>query len=605
MLEIYDVDVKQTNGEYNIRKLNKIIFTIMKINDKKIRNKLLIEKLFLNYELFCTVMNLRLLNLTNYCLSFDFIKELLDLFNNTDENIDDDCISAISVLIQSICISINESLTKYPQSIGTQICSRINCLYGLNDYFTKFIDDCDRLSLNECSLIAPCQLMPLNNSRLRLVHNFYKKIIDFQDLGLSSNNMHIEFFLYGNTVGLFNWNKISSKTSELIKEIDLPQGLGKFKLLRVFKYIDKDRYGMVVASDFAIVCIDDNGQEISKPKSNDSKISDVVLVETRGFIVLYEKKNYLNIFETHSSDHEPLPIHKEKFNSIITHFSYNKSETLGWTDGPLFISIFLQNSELRIYQVICSSKTEKMRASINLNLVYKYAFQNTQLVSGAFELNQNLIQDSSKFSFVSVFENKRFLLIEMDEKSEIKTNEIFIKIEENFSIFKIIAHYCGILVYQDYRSTFFFHKKTKKLVSIPAIYKEIDIFGDLDSFLRIYANNQEYLDIYLIKFYGDNYEIVNLISKFQFMDQIQSISINSEYFKFLLFLFHHLIVFCIQDNGLTYVRLKNGCLFDISTNSFILSQIQNQCFSRTTDRIDYILSMGLDNRCLTFSTNTQ
>ena len=492
----------------------------MKINDKIIRSKFLIEKVFLNYEFLYELFKNQYFNVSNYCLNFDFIDELISFLSKT-EHLDNEFLIASAALIQSVCISQNDSLNKYPNSIATQLCSRIRCLSGLSKDFTKFIKDCDELSPKTCALIAPCQLMPLCDARIRLVHNFFREIIDYQDLG-AVNGINKGFYLYNTNVGIFNWNSDGSKKSDLAKEIELPENC-KYKLLRVFQYKQNlSAYGIIVATDSSIFCLNDNGQEISKQKVNEGeKVKDIVLVGDRGFIVFYENKDYFCVFETHCKENSF--IHKQPFESCISFICYNGKNGWGWSNSndALYLAVFLENSEINIFDVYEDASTK----IISLNQIFKHLVK-PKPISGAFQ--QGVYDNACKFRFFATFESNKFLLIELKSNNQFLFQGIKPNMMEEDRLFNVLSYDSNFAVLTDDESTYFYDTKAIRWFKIGEVYKDVDIFDGVNGFCKIYAYNEKYLDVYLIKLYQKNFEIVKLINKFQFMDEIQMIACDSK-----------------------------------------------------------------------------
>jgi hypothetical protein len=107
--------------------------------------------IFLNNKFLFTIFNQqKFFSLTNYCYQYDLLSDLYDIMDIENKPEDEDLEYASSEknyfvaaagLIQSIVISLNESLNKYPKTIGNQICAKINCLNGLSEDFSIFIRD--------------------------------------------------------------------------------------------------------------------------------------------------------------------------------------------------------------------------------------------------------------------------------------------------------------------------------------------------------------------------------------------------------------------------------------------------------------------------------
>jgi hypothetical protein len=202
-----------------------------------------------------------------------------------------------------------------------------------------------------------------------------------------------------------------------------------------------NKFGIIVATKTSIQCFDDFGREISKQKiKTDEIIKDVLIVCDKGFIVFFDNKNFINIFDTFSK--RGLPIHQEKFESNITFFSYNKLKHTGWTvldnEVPLYISIYLEHKDIVIYQVL--NETSKPQLVISLKSIFKQNFYPLKLISGGFHLDSN----SNYFKFFVTSNENKFLSIELTENNEIICQGIKTNSEKN--LFFVISYYYEIVV---------------------------------------------------------------------------------------------------------------------------------------------------------------
>jgi hypothetical protein len=505
-------NLKDNQERYTKRQINKRLELIMKIHDSVLRSEQLIEKVFLNYKFLFELFNQqKYFSLANYCYQYDFLYDIFDIMNikknqenrNNNRKLklickalnDKSHLVAIAGLIQSIVIVLNESLIQYPKTIGNQICSKINCLNGLSEDFTIFIRDSIKLSAKDCSLIAHTQTSQLSDARVRSVHNFFSKIIDYQNLG-NRDDVERDFFLYDKAVAFFDWNRDESKQSRLIKEIEIQPAIeNQYEILRVFEFKENvNKFGIIVATKTSIQCFDDFGREISKQKiKTDEIIKDVLIVCDKGFIVFYDNKNFINIFDTFSK--RGLPIHQQKFESNITFCNYNRIKHAGWTvwnnDVPLFISIYFEHKEIVIFQVL--NDTTKGQLAISLKSIFKQKFNSLKPISGGFHLNSG----SNYFQFFVTTNENKFLSIELTENNEIINQGIKTNIENN--LFNVISYYDEIVVLTDNLKTYFFNNKTNKWFSIPDCYKRVVVLKQSEDFYRIFAYNDKYFELFLLK----------------------------------------------------------------------------------------------------------
>ena len=529
--------MKNDQEEYTKRQINKILELIMKIQDSILRSKQLVEKVFLNYKFLFTLFNQqKYFSVANYCYQYDFLSDLYYKINNInnigykitlDAVAENTYVVAIAGLIQSIVISLNESLNQYPKTIGNQICSRINCLNGLSEDFSIFIRDCNKMSVKDCSLIAHAQISELSEARTGSVHNFFKRLIDYQNLG-EKEDVQRDFFLFDKTVAYCDWqHKGRSKTSRLIKEIEIPSELpSQYEILRVFEFKENsNKFGIIVATKTSIQCFDDNRKEISKQKIQPGElVKDVLIVNSERFIVLFDNKNYINIFDTFSK--RGLPIHQQKFESNITFFSYNKMKHAGWVncwdyDKKLYISIYLENKDIIIYQVL--NDISNVQLVISLKPIFKQNLHSVQPISGGFHLNS----DSNYFKFFVTSNENKFLSIELTGENEITCQGIKTNIENNS--FYVLSFYDEIAVFSNNVKTYFFNHKTNKWFSISENYKRVVVQKVSEDFYRIFAYTDKYFELFFIKTSQDSYKIAKLIDKYQFIDEIRFISFSSKF----------------------------------------------------------------------------
>ena len=367
------------------------------------------------------------------------------------------------------------------------------------------------------------QTSQLSDARVRSVHNFFQQIIDYQNLG-SRGDINRDFFLYDKAVAFFDWNK--DGRSRLIKEIQIQTEIEQpYEILRVFEYKENwNKFGIIIATKTSIQCFDDNRREISKQKIKaDEKIKDVLIVCDKEFIVFFENKSYLNIFDTFSK--RGLPIHQETFESNITFFNYNRIRHVGWANGddniPLYISIYLEHKDIIIFQVL--NDLSKLQPVISLKQIFKQNLHGLKPISGGFHLNS----DSNYFKFFATSNENKFLSIELTENNEIVCQGIKTNIENNS--FYVLSYYDEIVVFTDNLKTYFLNNKTNKWFSVSDCYKRVVVQKKSEDFYKIFAYTDKYFELFFIKANQDSYKIAKLIEKYQFIDEIRFITFYSKF----------------------------------------------------------------------------
>lgn len=61
---------------------------------------------------------------------------------------------------QKVMFVCGQTIDDYPDSFGFHLTSRLLSLYGINQYITKLIDDCDILSPSVCAFVSPYNQLP-------------------------------------------------------------------------------------------------------------------------------------------------------------------------------------------------------------------------------------------------------------------------------------------------------------------------------------------------------------------------------------------------------------------------------------------------------------
>ena len=526
IISMVSIFSKDNNDQYSKRQINKTLEIIMEINDVKLRSKELVEKVFLNYRFLFALFNQNsFFNVANYCLTFDYINDFVQFMDDV-EYFDNCTFIPIAALIQSLIISRNDALNQFPKSIGTQICSKIRCLNGLDENFTKFIKDYYKFSLNDCSLVAHSQLTQLSDVRSRIAHNFNKSIIDNQTFWFILDES-TEFYLYDKMVGVI-YRSLQGKV-KLIKELELPKEILDYKLLRVFQFA-YESFLIVAATLKSIICVDYNGREISKIELPNEIIKNVLPVGHIALIVFYENKNYIDIFDVNSKSSEPFQ--KEEFKSTINYFNYNLEKFWGFCNvhySSMYTCFLLDNKDVIIRQLVWDFKTPGI--NISFKPIFEQSFHPLNPISGAFLTNVN--RSVSKLKFFATSNENKFLSIELTRENRIICRGITMNMENKNRKFYTIIYFDNIVVFTDNVKTYLFNDKTNKLLSINGNYERVVVLKETDDFYRIYAYTNQYLDLYLTKLNQDSFTKAKLIDRYQFFSEIKFIVFISKYFNFI------------------------------------------------------------------------
>lgn len=519
------------NERYNMRRLNKVLELSLKIQDIHMRSKITIENIFLNYEFLYGIFK-RYFNAMDYTLTINYVKEIEEFFikgSQETNNHELDYLVPISTLIQVICLFNMSTLNNYADSVGLQMCSRLLGLYGICDIITKFIDTCDKMALKHCALVAPYQMQPLSNLKIRVLHNFFKPLRANQYLKIRSDYTP-DFFLCGKTIYLWIWAPESHKKSEHVGEISLPDIDSEYVFMKVYKFFHENTFALLVASKRDVLHIDENGKEKWRLSIGyNETIKHVFLIGDKAFILIYENRSYFDIFKLF----DKTQIERKSFDSKILFSKTNHSIKSAWSSKgykeDLYLSIGLEDSTLIIYQILCDFNQVVDNANNNVLINYKTIFMRRfsqyQILSGTFEILKRRSTFSNnlglKFRYIATFTGLRCVFIEYDDNLCLHVKglkALYHDINENYEL-KILYYKRNIVVMQYGNKLHLCYLGKMQWFCIPGTYSYVTI-NSLDGYLIICAHYGNILNVFLVQFNDKNYKILHLVKSLQLSDDI-------------------------------------------------------------------------------------
>ena len=533
------------NGQeiYNTRKLNKVLELSLKINNIVLRSDLLIDKIFLNYDFIYGIFK-RYFNAMDYTLTNNYIEELNYFIKDSKIDLSDYKIP-ISILIQLICMYNMNTLNDYPESVGLQLSSRLIGLYGISDFITKFIDECDSIAIKHCAMVSAFQCQPLNNIRTRVLHNFFRSIKSNQYL--KTSDVTPDFFLCSKSIFIWVWAPEQGEKSKIIGEIILPDVENDFNLMKIYNPFETDKYEIIIANSKYVINIEDTGKEKWRLSlSNNDQIKNVSIIGDRGFIITYEERNYIDLYNLQKKT----LIERKTFDSKIKFLKTNRSVKYAWAKKHymtnLFIAIGLEDSTLFIYKVTCDY-ANSVETKIDFIEIYKRQFKNYILVSGLFELFKTASAKNNEkfeFRFIATFNSLKCILIdlEFDGTLHVKGLKALCSVDNKEADLSLISFKKSIVTMQYDKSLHLYSLINKHWYTLPGVYSYVT-FNALDNYDIVCGIFKNVLNVFLIQKNENNYKVAHLIQGLQLSDEIFDAGIIESIFFFFSFFFFFNFVF--------------------------------------------------------------
>ena len=512
---------------FNIRKINRVLRLAIQLNDSVRRSKVMLEDIFLNYE-FLTAAFHNYFDLANYLYSEKNI--LIDFMICFSKQVyhENDYLIINSTIIQQIMMFNSYWLNKFPESSALQICSRILNFYGISEHFTKFIDECDKKSPKDCALLPTFQNQVQSDAFFKVVYDFHKNIISFQTCGYVElkSQILLDYFLCDNSVYKFYWHENEYEMSDLKEEINLPITNDSYISLVVFQYTDnitKVLNGFCAATTHMVFCFDDQGKQMSMIESRDDIIKDLIVVGDKCLLVLYEEKEYFDIFNHLTGK----CLKREIFNSNISFCTStvpkHEAFKINFENKNTYFSIMLENSTLFIYEIVC-------KLEIKLNKLFMNAFNdiNEKILDCAFQsLN---VDEKVKFRFIATFNEMKCFILTLTSENKFESygaQPILNKITSKD--FKILGFSRDVAFIQASVCLFVFHLSTRRCFSLPGRYDKVEIDFLNDTIGSIYCSSENSLHSFSWNMLESSYCYLQLLKPFEFYDEVFDMHFKSKF----------------------------------------------------------------------------
>ena len=507
---------------YNIRKINKVLSTAIRLDDSVLRSKVLLEDIFLNYE-FLTAAFHNYFDLSNYLLSENTI--VIDFMICFTKQIyhENDHLVLTATIIQQIMMFNSYWLNKFPHSTALQLLTRLLSFYGISESVTKFIDECDKKSPKDCALVPTFQNQVQSDAFFKVVYDFHKNIISYQSCGCIDlkSKIFLDFYLCDNSVYKFYWHQSEFELSELIDEISLPVTNDKYISLLVFQYNDENKNilnGFCVATIHQVFCFNNDGTQLSSIELNDEIMKNLILLGNQCLLIFYEQKEYFDVFNHVTGK----SLKREIFNSNISHALANLPKHYASMANNLktYFTVILEDTSVHIYEII-------FEIEIKLNKIFMRKF-NDKIIDCAF---QSKMATAIKFNFrfIATFNEMKCCLISLKLNNELQIYGAQPSLNRvTKKDFKIVGFSLDFLFLQTSSVLLIFDLNKLKCFSMPGLYQkvEVDFLNSVNG--SIYCSTENSLYSFSWNLNDDSYEYIQLLKPFEFYDEIFDMHIKSK-----------------------------------------------------------------------------
>ena len=275
---------------------------------------------------------------------------------------------------------------------------------------------------------------------------------------------------------------------------------------------EQHRFIMIAANETKMICFYDTGKLITSVLMDDErKIRDIVVIHRKRFILFYNDKPYIDIFNLDNHDNQSIRKH---FDKKIKNIFYNLAWFWVWNSRNYYnfhFAIFLENFELHLFKTRYTDSGE-----CYLQTIHTHSFS-SDIVGGFRLIFANVM------TFFAMESNGRCLSLRMKVDDKILHKKIlkakdFIE-NRQLRMLTFFGGGCGI---SDGFQTHLYNPDIEKWISIPQEYIQFvaGVQGVFNCTI-IYAYTNKYLDIYLVSTKsGDHqYKIVKIIDKFFFVEE--------------------------------------------------------------------------------------
>ena len=507
--------IRYESGQLNIRKLNLVPSLSLSITDPIQRSEILIDNVFMNYEFLLAKFEntFEVSGYTKIIKPKTLLYELIKSINLPNHHV-----ILIATLMQILCTSNEATLNSYYQSFALQMTSSLLGLYGISKRFTKFIDDCDQKSPQDCALLAPYQIQPLSSIKTQVQINYKIKI---KSIKICQFRQYL--LCEKNKIKIYEYNPSKSTSNVENKNYDdiIIPSLDDIFLMRVIDTEqDYSKAKVIVASEKNILVLNSDGKELLEiSEKRDHKIRNVFLIGKRALLVVYRKKPYFDIYDIQDGQcraREPNNWNTDSSNIVNLVVENPHIDRYNNEDRGTYVAYHTDKNDLTIFELYFEEKTGS-RLYVYANK-RKFEQYDKSILSMAFEESDSINYEASLL--VTFANSNEIVLIHYDSLRYVtKTTIRKTKGEAGF----VIQNFANKTVsLKDSKNKYHLYAvEQQKWANIDREFDKIRTFWN-DGNLFLYMMHKNIFDVFIIKPFTIEplYEIVHLVHSLQCDDNI-------------------------------------------------------------------------------------
>lgn len=505
-------EYKLENGrkEYNMRKINCILSFTSKLYNREIATQVMLcDAIYLNYMFMHSNFSRRFDVFEFFSSCFHkfntkprekLTKEEQSLFESNSERSRRTTRSVASIFIHWLYQTNMDLLYKYTNAIAYIINSRLLMFYGICKEFTRYINDCDRYSLEHCALVTPYAFLPYDSAGVFPYENY-----DVPVKAIQWHTSNEDLFLLCDKI----YGK-KLKNAQRICEINLhdlkDEKFFNFIIQTHSDYRSYDTAMIVLCSKRTVHAINFNGKLLFQNKYENLDIKSIFDLGSFNICILFENQKYVQVL-----NHQKQPFNlnfDSNVNEVVTNLPKNFIIDRNFIVNVAFI---LDSNELHFYTFSKSNENLELRKVIS--------FKNN--------LYQSCMFSSYEFNLCVTFKDGTCLFIDYQFNEFYVSNAVdnnlcleIVQKNSNISLFKNLIDSSFYVYYQEF---------TNQWLKIPGYYEQMKFYigGENEIFV---GYDGEIVDIYYVKqpVKNENIEFVKLVDAMSQIGKIKYMIIPTQ-----------------------------------------------------------------------------
>ena len=417
-------------------------------------------------------------------------------------------------LIKLIFLQIGASMADYPSSGVAQLISKSLKFYGISNNFSRLIDEYDKNSLNDCSLIVPYQYLHAPGGDM--IFQLEKHLLPITACSIGGDNDSYVFSL-SDKLNLFNMGNL-----EVIGDIPVLSTNGPYKTL--ITYISSEDInenenlqlrnmsgGFIVANENNIISYSFDSAIYFHKSFETQTVGDLFLISPRHVVVAFKNEKYLNIYDICSGQTYLTERFDEKVEKIYCNTYKNYIiDVKKFKNDDVLLSVLVNSMKLTLFKVSISNDGKNI---ITLDKYLEIPSPGFDVISLIYFDDKGSLYDFNSLGVIVTFSDGSLALVDL-EKKRLKCFKPQIKNNENIQFklleYKSISQMIMVLLLGSNKSIYVFYyeenRKKIKLIEIPGNFDNGYILKEN----KIACCKKGILYYYQIQIFETNYSFINI-----------------------------------------------------------------------------------------------